>query len=138
MRLQGGGVNTADAVRAVLASKRDRRIIITALGVTQIFAWGSSYYLPAVLAKPIATETGWPFTWVIGGLSLGLLLAGLISPVVGRTIERLGGRSVLAASAVLLAAGLLVLALAQSLAVYLGAWIVIGLGMGAGLSTAPG
>ena len=126
-------MNTADAVGAVLESKRDRRIVVTALGVTQIFAWGSSYYLLAVLAKPIATETGWPLTWVIGGLSLGLLLAGLISPLVGRTIERLGGRSVMATSAVLLAAGLLTLALAQSLFGYLAAWTIIGLGMGAGL-----
>jgi hypothetical protein len=38
-------------------------------GVAQILAWGSSYYLPAVLAKPIADDTGWPLTWVVGGLS---------------------------------------------------------------------
>ncbi len=30
----------------------DRRVVITALGITQILAWGSSYYLPAVLAMP--------------------------------------------------------------------------------------
>jgi MFS family permease len=133
MRLQGGRVTTANATGTALATHRDRWIVVTALGITQIFAWGSSYYLPAVLAKPISSEMGWPFTWVIGGLSLGLLLAGLISPVVGRTIERLGGRSVLATSAVLLAAGLLILATAQSLPVYLAAWIVSGFGMGAGL-----
>jgi len=108
-------------------------VLITALGIAQIFAWGSSYYLPAVLAKPIADDTGWPLTWVVGGLSLGLLVAGLISPRVGRTIQRHGGRPVLAASSVLLAAGLGVLALAQTLPVYLGAWVVIGVGMGAGL-----
>lgn len=31
-----------------------RHILLSALGVTQILAWGSSYYLPAVLAHPIA------------------------------------------------------------------------------------
>src|SRR5688572_4565139 len=77
-------------------------IVVTALGMTQILAWGSSYYLPAVLAKPIAADTGWPLPWVVGGLSLGLLAAGLISPRVGRTIERSGGRPVLASSSVLL------------------------------------
>jgi predicted MFS family arabinose efflux permease len=40
---------------------------------------------------------------------------------------------VLTASTVLLAAGLSLLALAPSIPVYLGAWIVIGIGMGAGL-----
>jgi MFS family permease len=107
--------------------------IIAALGVTQIFAWGSSYYLPAVLARPISADTGWPFPWVVGGLSLGLLAAGLVSPRVGRMIERHGGRPVLAASAVLLAAGLVGLALAHGMTAYLAAWLVLGLGMGAGL-----
>jgi len=59
--------------------------VITALGFTQIFAWGSSYFLRAVLAAPIAANTGWSLGWAIGGLSLGLLAAGLISPVIGRT-----------------------------------------------------
>ena len=103
------------------------------LGVTQIFAWGSSYYLPAVLAKPIASDTGWSLSWVVGGLSLGLLIAGLVSPWVGRAIARRGGRPVLAVSAAVLAAGLSALALAHSLPAFLIAWSLIGLGMGAGL-----
>ena len=124
---------TATTEGAVPSSGPDRRVVVCALGVTQIFAWGSSYYLPAVLARPIAAETGWSLTWVIGGLSLGLLIAGLVSPLVGRWIERTGGRPVLAAGAILLAAGLLALAYAQAFHAYLAAWIVIGLGMGAGL-----
>ena len=108
-------------------------VVITALGVAQIFAWGSSYYLLAVLAKPIAADTGWQLTWVVGGLSLGLLAAGLVSPWVGRGIERRGGRPVLAVGAVLLSAGLALLAMAQTLPVYFAAWLVLGLGMGAGL-----
>ena len=72
-------------------------------------------------------------TWVVGGLSLGLLTAGVISPWVGRVIAQRGGRPVLAVSAGLLAFGLLALALAHSLPAFLAAWLVIGLGMGAGL-----
>jgi hypothetical protein len=45
-----------------------RGIVISGRGIGQIFAWGSSYYLPAVLAKPIVEDTGWPLPWVIGGL----------------------------------------------------------------------
>jgi MFS family permease len=110
-----------------------RTVVVTALGVTQIFAWGCSYYLPAVLAKPITATTGWPLTWVVGGLSVGLLVAGFISPLVGRKIQICGGRPVLALSSVLLALGLVGIGLAQSLLIYLAAWIVIGLGIGAGL-----
>jgi predicted metal-binding membrane protein len=42
--------------------RRHRNIVIGALGLVQIIAWGSSYYLIAVLAKPIADDTGWPLT----------------------------------------------------------------------------
>ncbi len=115
------------------AALPDRRIVVPALGVTQILAWGSSYYLPAVLAKPIAEDTGWPLGWIVGGLSLGLLMAALVSPKVGHAIERHGGRPVLAVSALLLAAGSLGLALAPNPVFYLGAWVLMGLGMGAGL-----
>lgn len=107
--------------------------VIAALGVVQILAWGSSYYLLAVLARPIARDTGWSYALVIGGVSLGLLVAGAVSIRVGRAIEARGGRRVLAASAMLLAAGLALMAAAPSLLVYFAAWILIGAGMGAGL-----
>jgi MFS family permease len=110
-----------------------RHLIISALGITQILAWGSSFYLPAVLVKPIAEATGWPFAWVIGGLSVGLLTAGIVSIRVGRLIDRYGGRPVLAGSSILLALGLVGLASAQSIVFYVAAWLVMGLGMGAGL-----
>lgn len=109
------------------------RVVVAALGVTQILAWGSSYYLVAVMAQPIAAETGWPLALVVGGFSLGLLVSGLVSPRVGRTIDRLGGRPVLALSSVLIGAGQLTLALAHHVPVYLLAWAIMGAGMGAGL-----
>lgn len=124
---------TESSVLNATTPEPHRTLVISALGITQILAWGSSYYLPAVLAKPIAADTGWPFAWVVSGLSVGLLVSGLASRQVGRAIERRGGRPVLAASAVLLAVGLLILALAQDLPIYLAAWLVLGLGMGAGL-----
>jgi len=116
-----------------LPAKPDRRVIVTALGITQIFAWGSTFYLLGVLAVPIAGDTGWPVDWVMGGISIGLLVAGLILPHVGRTIGDRGGGLVLAAGAMLLAVGLLVLAFEQNLLVYLGAWSIIGTGMSASL-----
>ena len=115
------------------ATAPDRRVIVPALGVTQILAWGATFYLLAVLSPIIVKDTGWSYDRIVAGASLGLLVAGLISPRVGRLIAGRGGRSVLAIGAVLLAAGLLIVGLAQSLTWYLFGWAVIGVGMGASL-----
>lgn len=109
------------------------RTIIPVLGVTQILAWGSTYYLLAVLAQPIASDTGWPLAWVVGGLSLGLFVSGIVSPRVGDGIQVLGGRLILAASTVFSSLGLIGLALSPNLAIYVSSWLILGVGMGAGL-----
>jgi MFS family permease len=110
-----------------------RAVVVACLGVTQILSWASSFHLPAVVAAPIAAETNWPLASVIGGLSLGLVVAALVSPGVGRAIETHGGRPVLALGSGVLAAGLVALAFAASLPVYFAAWAVIGAGMGMSL-----
>ncbi len=111
----------------------DRRIVITALGIAQILAWGTSFYFPAVFAEPIVHDTGWSLGLVVGGTSLGLLVAGLISPQVGKLIDRHGGRPVLLASSLFYAAGLVAVGLAPVLPIFLLGWALIGIGMGSGL-----
>lgn len=111
----------------------DRRVVISALGIGQILAWGTSFYFPAVFAEPIVRDTGWSLGFVVGGTSLGLLVAGLISPQVGRLIDRHGGRPVLLASSLFYAAGLVGVGLSPALPVFLAAWVLIGIGMGTGL-----
>lgn len=115
------------------AGTRERVVTVTALGIVQILAWGSSFYFPAVLAIPIVRDTGWPLSFVVGGVTIGLLIGGLISPKVGALIGRHGGRPVLAASSLLFALGLATIGLSPSLPVYLAGWVLVGLGMGTGL-----
>jgi hypothetical protein len=86
-----------------------------------------------VFAGPIVADTGWSLGWVVGGTSVGLLVAGLISPQVGRIIDLHGGRPVLLASSLFYAAGLLGIGLSPALPAYLFAWVVLGIGMGTGL-----
>jgi len=110
-----------------------RRALVHALGIFQIFAWGSSYYLMAVLSAPVVADTAWPLSWVVGSLSIGLLVAGMVSPRIGDAIGRRGGRPVLTLASLLLAVGLCVVGLSPALWVFIAGWIVIGVGMGAGL-----
>jgi len=121
-----------DAITAP-AGETPRAIVVAMLGCLQILAWGSTFYLLPVLARPIVDDTGWTYDRVMAGLALGLFAAGLVSPRTGRLIARHGGRRVLAGGALLVALGLVIVASAHSLPVYLAGWIVLGAGMGASL-----
>jgi predicted MFS family arabinose efflux permease len=110
-----------------------RGIVVAALGTTQTLAWASSYYLPAILAEPIAEGLGLSRAMVFGVFSGPLLLAALLGPSVGRAIDDRGGRGVLVLSSLVLAAGLVVLARAQGLAGLTVAWTLLGVGMALGL-----
>lgn len=103
------------------------------LGVAQTLAWGSSYYLPAILAMPMARELGIAVNWVFAAFSMALLISAVLGPFVGRSIDRWGGRPLLVSSNLVLATGLGVLALAQGPVSLTVAWAIIGIGMGMGL-----
>jgi predicted MFS family arabinose efflux permease len=107
--------------------------LILALGTTQTLAWASSYYLPAILADAIASDLGVSCNWVFAAFSASLVVSGLLGPRVGRQIDAVGGRQILSASNLVLAAGLVVLGLAHSIPVLAFAWLLLGLGMGVGL-----
>ena len=104
-----------------------------ALGLTQIVLWGGSFFLLAVLADPIVQSTGWPQGMVVGALSLAILISGVLSPWIGRMIRRHGGRTVLVAGSLVIAAGQILMAVAPNLPIFLLAWAVIGAGMAAAL-----
>jgi MFS family permease len=108
-------------------------VVVGALGTAQTLAWGSSYYLPAILADPIAFGLGLSRTIVFGVFSGALLISAVLGPAVGRVIDRYGGRGVLALSNLVLAAGLALLAVTQGIATLLAAWGVLGVGMAMGL-----
>jgi predicted MFS family arabinose efflux permease len=107
--------------------------LVLRLGTAQTLAWASSYYLPAILARPMAADAGVPVGTVWLAFSLALLLSAAVGPSVGRAIDRLGGRPVLMGTSGLFAAGLVLLALAQGPVSVFAGWLVIGLAMGSGL-----
>src|SRR5262249_59304547 len=58
------------------------------LGITQILAWGTIFYPPVLTVPLIADARGWSMSFAMGGFSLALLTAGLVSPRIGRLIGR--------------------------------------------------
>ena len=111
----------------------NRALTVAVLGTTQTLSWGSSYYLPAILATPIAAEFGLSRATIFGIFSLALLLTAVLGPAAGRQIDIRGGRDVLAVSNVVFAFGLLLMGAAPGPLVFCLAWAVVGVAMAMGL-----
>jgi len=110
-----------------------RLTVVAALGTAQTLAWGSSYYLPAILADPISRDLGISSNWFFAAFSASLVISGLLGPRVGRQIDRVGGRQVLCISNLVLAGGLALLGASTSMWTMSAAWLLLGVGMGLGL-----
>ena len=117
----------------MMSAPERRGVVVLALGTAQTLAWASSYYLPAILADPIARELGISATAVFAAFSAALLLSAALSPAVGRAIDRRGGRGVLCLSNLVFAIGLVLLAAAHGPVLLVLAWLVLGAGMALGL-----
>jgi len=102
-------------------------LAIAGLGITQIVSWGSTYYLLTMLARPIIADLGLSPEVVASGMSILLALSAMLGPTIGRKMDMLGARPVMATGSVLAAAGLLCLSFAAGLASYLAAWTVLGM-----------
>jgi predicted MFS family arabinose efflux permease len=106
---------------------------VVALGIAQTLAFASTFYLPAILAAPMARDLGVSVPTVFAAFSAALVISAFVGPRAGAAIDRLGGRPVLMLTSILFALGLASLGLAQGEMGLFGAWMVLGLGMGIGL-----
>jgi predicted MFS family arabinose efflux permease len=100
-------------VSAVFAGLNDRTIL--ALGLTQTIGYGTLYYAYGVLAPAISREFGVGLDWFFAAFTIGLLLGGLVAPLVGRELDRRGARLVMTMGSVLAALALVACALAPNI-----------------------
>lgn len=107
--------------------------VVAALGTSLTVSWASSYYIPAVLAVPMAEDLGLSPVWVFAAFSMAMVVSAMIGPFAGARIDGSGGRGVLMLSNLVFAVGLGVLAMAVSPGLLFAGWAIIGLGMGVGL-----
>ena len=114
-------------------SAPSQRWTVARLGTAQTLAWASSYYLPAMLAVPMARDLGVATPTVFAAFSVALVVSALLGPVAGRAINRHGGRPVLVGTNLLFAAALAGMALAQGPVGLFAAWVLMGVAMGSGL-----
>ncbi len=104
-----------------------------ALGINQTISWGTTFYAPAVIARPVAATLHQPEFTILAAFSWALLVAGFCAPRAGRWIDRHDGRAALLASILVIAAGQVVLATSPGPAMWFAGWTIIGAGMAMGL-----
>lgn len=114
-------------------SAASQRWTVARLGTAQTLAWASSYYLPAMLAAPMAHDLGVATPTVFAAFSVALIVSALLGPFAGRAIDRHGGRPVLVGTNLLFAVALVGMALAQGPVGLFAAWVLMGVAMGSGL-----
>ncbi|MCL1940046.1 MAG: MFS transporter [Desulfovibrionaceae bacterium] len=107
--------------------------LVLSLGLAQTIAWASSFYLPAVLARPMAESLGCSVSTVYAAFSAALIVAALTAPFAGKYTDARGGKRVLVASNVWFALSLVFLSQAQGKASLFLGWASLGVAMGAGL-----
>lgn len=102
------------------------------LGIPQIIGWSSGFYLPAILAVPIAKDIGIPTETFFWAFTISMLVSGLVGPRVGKAIDHFGGRRVLPIGNLAFALGLSLLALSSEPVLLFIAWAIIGIGASMG------
>ena len=108
------------------ARRYARGPMIWALGCAQVVSWGTLYYGFPLFVLPMQREFGWSLTLMNGALSAGLLIAGLCTYGVGTWIDRHGGRGLMTLGSAGTAVLLVVWSQVHSVAMFYGAWLLLG------------
>ncbi len=108
------------------ASRRPSSKAIVGLGVTQVIGWGTSFSALPIFGTPIARDLGLAREWVFGGITVMLLVSALVAPRMGKLVDRLGARPIMAVGSFIAALAMLLQGYAWNLPSYMLAWVVIG------------
>ncbi len=103
--------------------------LVICLGLSQLVAWGCLHYIIGVFGADIGKSLGWSQVVVHGGFSCALVVMGLTSKAVGAWIDRSGGRATMLTGFWTGALGCVLLSVANDVAGYFLAWVVLGLAM---------
>ena len=114
------------------ANQDGRTRTIAKLGTAVTIAYASTYYLPAIVAGQMAASLGVSVSTVFLAFSGALLVSALLGPLAGRLIDDYGGKTVLASTSLVFAAGLAALSAAQGPISLFLAWLLIGIAMASG------
>ena len=105
------------------------RTTIAALATGQLIAWAALFYAFSSFVLPMQREFGWSKPALMGALTLGMTMWGLVSYAAGAAIDRGHGRWVMTLGAALAGVGFLLWSQVNSLWVLYAAWSLMGAAM---------
>jgi len=116
--------------------KYDSRLIgvLLVLAITQLIGWGT-IGLPAVVGRDLAADLGLSLPMVFAGSSVLYVTMGLCAPWLAKAFARHGARKVMMVGTVVAVPGYVVLYFAREPMLYFVAWVILGMGGSATLST---
>lgn len=91
---------------------------VPALGITQVIGYGTVYYSYPILVPALSEEFGASPAILFAILSAGLLAGGLMAPILGRLLDRLGAPQVMAMGSALCTGLMVALAHAPDLVTF--------------------
>src|ERR1700726_516881 len=80
----------------------------------------------SLIFPPILSEFGWERGVTAGAFSFGFVVSGIVSPLIGRLMDRAGPRAVMELGVALMGGGLLLVPLTRQPGhVYLTMWVIV-------------
>lgn len=104
---------------------------VAALGASQILGYGSLYYAFPLMVPAVAGDLGTTPATLFAVFSAGLLAGGLVAPVLGRLMDRIGAPRVMAAGSLAAGGALVLMAVAPGLWSFAAAVLLVELIAGA-------
>ncbi len=87
---------------------------VLGLGVTTTIGYGTLYYSISIMSEEFVKEFEWSKSFIFGVLSVGILLGGLLAPIMGSFLDKHGARNLMSLGSILCALGLFFVSLVQT------------------------
>jgi len=92
---------------------------------------GSGTFVFSLFVRPLGAALGWGRAEVMAGFTIFYATMGLASPAVGRLVDRYGARAVIAAGALVMGLGFVLLSRMSTLYLFYLAYVIVGVGAAA-------
>jgi MFS family permease len=119
----------------ITPAQRAAHLATIGLGFTQIVGWGTTFLMPAVLGRHMGESLGLASEVVFAGITVMFGVGALLSPQVGKLVDRTGARAIMASGSALYAVSIAALAFSQGMVSYLLCWAAMGVASTLALST---